>query len=144
MLRHYGILRAREEEDILQFVTRGAIRKPSFDGDYDIYLYSERQAELVAEKLSAGGFNKPVELVPEPNAGIMDDDPQPVKRIRTAIVAAKFAAKATDRKADDAARKRAARAKQAQAEGRQISANEGKGGRPKGVKDKTPRKPRSF
>lgn len=138
------ILRAREEEDILQFVTRGAIRKPSYDCDYDIYLYSKRQAELVAEKLADGGFSKPIELIPEPDAGLMDIDPQPMRKIRAAIVAAKSTAKATDRKADDAARKRAARAKQAQAEGRQISANEGKGGRPKGVKDKTPRKPRSF
>lgn len=30
------ILRAREDEDILQFVMRGAIRKRDFDGNYDI------------------------------------------------------------------------------------------------------------
>ncbi|WP_206749931.1 hypothetical protein, partial [Salmonella enterica] len=34
------IERAREEEDVLQFVMRGAIRKRDFGGDYDIYLYT--------------------------------------------------------------------------------------------------------
>jgi hypothetical protein len=137
------ILRAREEEDILQFVMRGAIRRCDFGGDYDIYLYSKRQAELVAAKLSASGIGKSVDLVPEPGAGIMDANPDPLKALREAIKrlwAADASKKHLERDAD---RKREERGRQADADGRPRSTNDGKGGRPKGSKDTKPRKARS-
>lgn len=62
---------AREDEDVLQFVMRGAIRKPDYDGPYDIYLYSKEQAERLADKLAASAVGR-VELTPLPEAGIMD------------------------------------------------------------------------
>lgn len=48
---------AREDEDILQFVMRGALRKPDYSGAYDIYLYNKRQAETLADQLTLGGFD---------------------------------------------------------------------------------------
>ena len=133
------ILRAREEEDILQFVMRGAIRKRDFDGEYDIYLYSKRQAELVAQKLIASGIGNSVALVPEPGAGIMDANPQPMKAIRDALAADKAAEAEREYKAREAGRKKTGRAKDAIAAGREP----GKAGRPKGSKDKKPRKSRA-
>jgi hypothetical protein len=82
------IRRAREDEDILQFVMRGALRKPDFDGEYNVYLYNKQQAERLAQQLGAGGFTK-VTLVPE-DAGFMDTpDPRP------RVAAAKTPAQAT-------------------------------------------------
>jgi hypothetical protein len=40
------IRRAREDEDILQFVMRGALRKTDFEGVFHAYLYTEEQASL--------------------------------------------------------------------------------------------------
>lgn len=133
------ILRAREEEDILQFVMRGAIRRRDFGGEYDIYLYSKRQAELVAQKLVASGIGNSVALVPEPGAGIMDAKPQPMKAIREAIVADKAAEAERAYKEREADRKKTGRAKDAIAAGREP----GKAGRPKGSKDKKPRQSRA-
>lgn len=62
---------AREDEDVLQFVMRGAIRKPDYSGPYDIYLYSKEQAERLAAKLAASEVGR-VELMALPDAGIMD------------------------------------------------------------------------
>lgn len=133
------IFRAREEEDILQFVMRGAIRRRDFDGDYDIYLYSKRQAELVAEKLSASGIGKSVDLIPEPGAGIMDALAQPMKAIKAAISASKNPETQRAYKEREALRKQKGRAAKAEAEGRVP----GKVGRAKGSKDAAPRKARA-
>lgn len=137
------IYRAREEEDILQFVMRGAIRRPDFGDDYDIYLYSKRQAELVQQKLIESGICKSVDLVPEPDAGIMDADPRPMKTVRDALKKKKSEENAKKRGDADAERKRNARAIEAQSANRPPSANAGRGGRPAGSKDKKPRAPRS-
>ena len=66
------ILAAREDEDIHQFIMRGAIRNEGYGGDYDVYLYSRRQAEALAAKLGAG-FAKPIQVMPLDGAGIMAD-----------------------------------------------------------------------
>ena len=63
---------AREDEDILQFAMRGAIRNKDFDGEYDIYLYSQRQAEGLADLLREHGVGRSVDMIPVPEAGIMD------------------------------------------------------------------------
>jgi len=65
------IRNAREDEDVLQFVMRGAIRKPDYDGRYDIYLYAKAQADRLAGKLAASAVGT-VEIVPVAEAGIMD------------------------------------------------------------------------
>ena len=68
------VRRAREDEDILQFAMRGAIRNADYAGPYDIYLYTEEQAERLAGHLNASDVGS-VQIVPEPDAGIMDETP---------------------------------------------------------------------
>lgn len=61
---------AREDEDIAQAVTRGAIRDLDFSGDYHVHVYDEAQATRLRDRLLAGGYED-VSLVPVPEAGIM-------------------------------------------------------------------------
>lgn len=70
-LNRDDIRRAREFEDIRQFVMRGAIRRPDYDGAYDIYLYDFAQAEDLAGYLRRIGITD-VETVPVNGADIMD------------------------------------------------------------------------
>jgi len=70
------IERAREEEDVLQFVMRGAIRDRDFGGDYDIYLYTKKQADDLAAKLNASKVGMVV-TIPITAAGILNDDAKP-------------------------------------------------------------------
>jgi hypothetical protein len=70
---------AREDEDILQFVMRGAARKRAYSGPYLIYLYSLDQAERLRDQLNASGIGATVELEPVPDAGFMDA-PMPMGR----------------------------------------------------------------
>lgn len=63
------ILAAREDEDIHQFVMRGVIRNETYDGDYDCYVYSKRQAEALATKL--GAIARSVELIAVEEAGLL-------------------------------------------------------------------------
>ncbi len=62
---------AREDEDLFQFVTRGAIRDPAYAGDYTIHVYSAGQAERLQARLLAGGYTN-VALEAAAAAGIMD------------------------------------------------------------------------
>lgn len=62
---------AREGEDIFQFVFRGAIRNPDYDGCYTVYLYSEDQALELSEKLNTNGLHN-ILVEPIDEAGIMD------------------------------------------------------------------------
>ena len=120
---------AREDEDVLQFAMRGAIRNADFGGDYDIYLYRKRQAETLVAQLSASGVGQSVVLVPVPGVGIMDVDPDPLGTLRRAATKAK----AVSRKERDKVRKKEAREAVAIAQGRVA----GKTGRP----TKLPNKP---
>ena len=65
------IERAREIEDLIQFVMRGSIRNPQFLGEYTIYVYDQHQADMLAEYLVknriAAAKTEPVD-----EAGIMD------------------------------------------------------------------------
>ena len=62
---------ARQDEDVLQFVMRGAVRRPDYAGPYDIYLYSRSQAERLEAQLVGSGVGT-VELVPVEAAGFMN------------------------------------------------------------------------
>ena len=62
---------AREDEDVVQFAMRGAIRNPGYEGTYDIYLYTEEQADRLAKKLTDSGMGCVV-LKPVVEAGIME------------------------------------------------------------------------
>lgn len=70
-LDRLDVRRAREFEDVRQFALRGAIRRPDFAGNYDVYLYDQAQAEDLAGYLSDIGIVD-VELVPVEDAGILE------------------------------------------------------------------------
>ncbi|MBN9471080.1 MAG: hypothetical protein J0J10_20125 [Bosea sp.] len=70
-LNRDDIRRAREFEDIRQFVMRGAIRRPDYAGSYDIYLYDFAQAEDLEIYLRGIGITD-VETMPVYEANIME------------------------------------------------------------------------
>ncbi|WP_197739398.1 DEAD/DEAH box helicase family protein [Methylobacterium sp. P1-11] len=58
---------AREDEDLLQFVTRGAIRDPAYAGGYDVHVYDCEQAGRLRNILIANGYDDvTIETVDEP------------------------------------------------------------------------------
>ena len=65
------IERARECEDILQFVQRGIIRCAEFGGVYHIYLYDKWQADWLGDYFVTNGIAA-VELVAEHEPGLME------------------------------------------------------------------------
>lgn len=75
MMKVFGLTkedieRAREDELIRQFAMRGAIREPSFDGAYDIYVYEKVQADRLKTHFEDLLFEN-VELVGVAEAGLM-------------------------------------------------------------------------
>jgi hypothetical protein len=79
-LSREDIERARQTEDIEQFIMRGAIRCPDFGGEYDIYLYDRWQAESVTQFLQRHGIAD-VELIGHDEVGIMDEErPKPGRK----------------------------------------------------------------
>ncbi|MDX3806122.1 MAG: hypothetical protein QHC89_06875 [Bosea sp. (in: a-proteobacteria)] len=72
-LDRLDVRRAREFEDVRQFALRGALRRPDFDGDYDVYLYDQAQAEDLTGYLRQIGIVD-VELVPVEGLGIMEEE----------------------------------------------------------------------
>ncbi|MBX3452718.1 MAG: hypothetical protein KF777_24495 [Planctomycetaceae bacterium] len=102
---------AREDEDIFQFAFRGSIRLPGYAGDYDIYVFSRAQAELLAASLLASGLTS-VAVLQEEVQGWMFAQPTAPKKGRkskrpTETAQEKLARKATEK------RERAKRSKQA-------------------------------
>lgn len=67
-----AITQAREHEDLVQFVLRGAIRDPSFGGRYLIYVYSADQAEALRDEFVGIGITDRVEVKAIVEAGILD------------------------------------------------------------------------
>jgi hypothetical protein len=60
-MRLFGISKeevraSREDEDIKQFVLRGALREADFAGDFFVNLYDMRQAEMLRSYLLANGI----------------------------------------------------------------------------------------
>jgi hypothetical protein len=55
-LSKQDIERAREQEDIWQFVMRGAVRNADFAGVYTVYLYDVWQADTLADMLRDAGI----------------------------------------------------------------------------------------
>ncbi len=116
---------SREDEDVAQFVMRGAIRNGDFGGTYDAYLYSRVQVERLAAYLEASHISRSIELIGIREAGLMDQtlDAASGQRERTPeeLEAAKV------RKGKRAAKRaRDFRARRARAAGRKP----GKSGRP--------------
>ena len=73
------IRHAREDDAIAQFAMRGAIRDLDYGGPYNIYLYSQSQAERLRDHLIKIGFST-VEVVPLEDAGLMHEVRAPARR----------------------------------------------------------------
>lgn len=99
---------------IRQTPTRGIIRNPNYGGDYDVYVYSGRQAEKLERRFRGIGLVD-VSLVPEPDAGIMDFSRPKKLPISQALAEQKE----TERKKRKAAWEREKRAAKALAAGRE-------------------------
>ena len=113
--KHFGwgkdlVERARECEDLLQFVQRGAIRCPDFSGEYHIYVYDEFQANWLARYFVENKIAS-VNLVAEHGPGIMDIE-RPKSGPR-----AKITKTAEQQLAERRARDRARKARQRRAKG---------------------------
>lgn len=65
------IERARQQEDVVQFCFRGAIRDPNWSGTYRVFLYDKWQAEALAAYVRTHEIAE-VELIAISEAGIMD------------------------------------------------------------------------
>lgn len=122
------IERAREGEAIIQFAMRGAIRNVDFGGKYDIYVYSEKQANLLCAHLIDIGFTK-VQINPVDQAGVMEvtrDKEEPAVKLTPEEKAAKAAAdrqKDTDRKRETREAKRIAEGRPKRGRGRPNKSN---------------------
>lgn len=66
------IKRARETEDVIQFVMRGAVRDPTFTGTYTVFLYDCAQADALGDYLRANGVADDVRIEGVEQAGILD------------------------------------------------------------------------
>jgi hypothetical protein len=100
--------RAREQEDIWQFVMRGAIRMAEFDGIYSIYLYDHWQAETLGRMLREEGITDEVTLEPLVEAGILDVErpkPGPKPGAKAAGSAKSFEEREAERRDADRQRK---------------------------------------
>jgi hypothetical protein len=107
--------RAREREDIRQFVMRGAIRMSEFDGTYAVYLYDLWQAEALARMLGEEGITDNVVLEPIEAAGILEVErpkPGPKPGAKVAASDKPFDERETERRAGDRTRKQRQRNKE--------------------------------
>jgi hypothetical protein len=138
-LTREDVERAREIEDIIQFVLRGALRKPDFDGEYRVYLYDLHQAEALAAYLEQEGIAL-VELVPVDEAGIMDVERE--KRGRKRVELDESSKKERDQRRLEADRIRKERTRQADREEKRNAGTLRGRGRPKGTG--TPMRSRRF
>jgi hypothetical protein len=67
-----AIQRSREDEDIIQFIFRGRLRDNDFAGSYDIHVYSEDQAQMLANYLAENDVTHDISITPVEAAGIVD------------------------------------------------------------------------
>jgi len=105
------IERAREVEDIQQFVLRGRIRCPDYTGRYDLYVYDVWQAEAVRDYLVSNGITD-VELTPLMEVGIADEVRPKTGRKPVELDEQTRAQREEEKRAKDADRKREARTRE--------------------------------
>jgi hypothetical protein len=109
-----AIRQAREIEDVIQFVMRGAIRQPDFGGIYDVYLYDIAQAEALESYLREHRITDQVTLIPVAEASILDKSRSVMKGTNTAaaIDVRSDAERKGERRAKDRDRQKKHRSKQ--------------------------------
>lgn len=103
-LKKEDVERAREIEDLIQFVLRGALRRSDFDGEYKVYLYDRHQAEALASYLEQEGIAM-AELIAVEEAGIMDEMREKLGRKRIDLDESSKAERDDRRREADKARK---------------------------------------
>jgi hypothetical protein len=109
-LNRDAIRQTREVEDLRQFVMRGIIRRPDYDGDYDVYVYDLAQGEDLKRYLGESGITDRVEIVPVHEAGFLYlSRPEPQRLIRAPE---RGADSSEVRREKDKLRKREARAEE--------------------------------
>ncbi|POR39868.1 hypothetical protein CRT23_27185 [Methylobacterium sp. V23] len=82
------IKRARETEDMIQFVMRGAVRDPAFTGTYTVYLYDRAQADVMGDYLRENGVTDDVRIEGIEEAGILDAERPASRREKKAALEA--------------------------------------------------------
>jgi hypothetical protein len=95
---------------------RGAIRRPEFEGQFQVFLYDLAQAEALRTYFVEAGITEDVTLVPVIEAGIMDvtrEGRNGGDKIDTSVQAGR----AEKKRADAAARQRRSRARKRAANG---------------------------
>jgi hypothetical protein len=97
-LNREEIRQARELEDIFQFVMRGAIRRPDFGGEYNVYLYDRTQAMALEQYLRKHRITDDVTLVGVREAGILDEADLSLRKGRRGEVDSLSEAERTDAK----------------------------------------------
>ncbi|TXM76586.1 hypothetical protein FV218_06465 [Methylobacterium sp. WL69] len=104
------VLASREHEDIIQFVMRGKARESTYDGHYNVYLYSLDQAEMLKDYLEDNCLAGEVNLIAEENAGLIDVI-RPRKKAEISLVSRRISQEelTVERRKKDAVRKHAAR-----------------------------------
>ncbi len=138
------IEQARELEDLFQFVMRGAIRRPDFGGEYNVYLYDRTQALALEQYLRKHRITDDVTLVGIHEAGILDEADLSLRKGRGGEVDSLSEAERTDaKKAKAKERQRRHREGKKQAEslagipkrrpGRPLKRNTGTGSSPEPV-----------
>jgi hypothetical protein len=105
--------RARETEDIIQFVLRGSLRCNDFGGEYTVYLYERQQAEALAEYLQQEEIAS-VRLEPIEEAGLLDHKRTDERRREVVEDEQKKSMRRAERQKRDAERKRTKRTKEAE------------------------------
>ena len=109
------IKRARETEDVIQFVMRGAVRNPTFTGTYTAYLYDRAQADVVADYLRASGVTDDVRIEGVEEAGLLDAQRPASRKGKKGVLEAQegsYAERNQARLDADAERKRRKRAEE--------------------------------
>ena len=107
--------RAREREDIWQFVMRGAVREVRFGGTYTVHLYDVWQAEVLAAMLREEGIADDVAVEPVAAAGILDvqrPKPGPKEGAKAEASGKSFDEQQAERREADRLRKQRQREKQ--------------------------------
>ncbi len=107
--------RARECEDIWQFVMRGAVRQSEFGGLYTVHLYDVQQAEVLAAMLREEGITDDVAVEPVAAAGILDVErpkPGPKEGAKAEASGKSFDEQKAERREADRERKRRQRGRE--------------------------------
>lgn len=108
------IIRARQNEDLIQFLWRSWLREPNDTRDGEFRVYDRAQAEFLKEFIEATGRPISVDLGHVSEAGVDEHQPKPVGRPKIKRTAAEEEDRKNRRRKRDAERKKRRRAESKQ------------------------------